>query len=142
MKIGVDDYFNALLVSNRGDFFKGERHTDDVVVAIREVAGEEFAVREVKRDSIRMVDQGNIGLLFLMLSVFAIFAGALLLTNIYLMLAQERRTELGTLRAIGYSRKRVSRTIFYEGFFYSIISSAIGVLAGLAIARFTLGSFV
>ncbi len=142
LKIGVDDYFNALLVSNRGDFLKGERLTDDVVVAIREVAGEEFAVREVKRDSIRMVDQGNIGLLFLMLSVFAIFAGALLLTNIYLMLAQERRTELGTLRAIGYSRKRVSRTIFYEGFFYSIISSAIGVLAGLAIARFTLGSFV
>jgi len=142
LKIGVDDYFNALLVSNRGDFLKGEKLTDEVVTSIREIVGEEFVVREVKRDSISMVDQGNIGLLFLMLSVFAIFAGALLLTNIYLMLAQERRTELGTLRAIGYSRRKVSRTILYEGFFYSILSSAIGVLGGLAIARFILGSFV
>jgi len=142
LKIGVDDYYNALLVSNRGDFLKGEKLTDEVVKSIREIAGEEFVVREVKRDSISMVDQGNIGLLFLMLSVFAIFAGALLLTNIYLMLAQERRTELGTLRAIGYSRRKVSKTILYEGFFYSILSSAIGVLGGLAIARFILGSFV
>ncbi|RLL90452.1 hypothetical protein BG32_03335, partial [Mesotoga sp. HF07.pep.5.2.highcov] len=142
LKIGVEDYYNALIVSNRGDFLTGERLTDQVVASIKPLVGEEVVVREVKKDSLSMVDQGNIGLLFLMLSVFAIFAGVLLLTNIYLMLAQERRTELGTLRAIGYSRKRVSRTILYEGFFYSIFSSGIGVLAGLGIARFILGSFV
>ena len=65
----------------------------------------------------------------------------LLLTNIYLMLAQERRTELGTLRAIGYSRKkcpgRFSMRVFL---FYFLV--CIGVLAGLGIARFILGSFV
>ncbi|PIJ60580.1 FtsX-like permease family protein [Mesotoga sp. H07.pep.5.3] len=142
LKIGVEDYYNALIVSNSGDFLTGERLTDQVVASIKPLVGEEVVVREVKKDSLSMVDQGNIGLLFLMLSVFAIFAGVLLLTNIYLMLAQERRTELGTLRAIGYSRKRVSRTILYEGFFYSIFSSGIGVLAGLGIARFILGSFV
>jgi putative ABC transport system permease protein len=142
LKIGVEDYYNALIVSNRGDFLTGERFTDQVVASIKSLVGEEVVVGEVKKDSLSMVDQGNIGLLFLMLSVFAIFAGVLLLTNIYLMLAQERRTELGTLRAIGYSRKRVSRTILYEGFFYSIFSSGIGVLAGLGIARFILGSFV
>ncbi|WP_334103185.1 ABC transporter permease [Mesotoga prima] len=142
LKINVPELFNGLLVSNRGNFIEGERLTDAVVASIESIAGNEFRIDTVKKNAISRADQGNIGLLFLVLSVFAIFAGTLLLSNIYLMLAQERRTELGTLRAIGYSRRRVSKTIVYEGFFYSIISSAIGVLAGLAIAGFIFGSFV
>ncbi len=142
LKINVPDYYNGLLVSNRGDFLGGVKSTDAVAASMEKIAGREFKVETPKKDALDMADRGNIGLLFLMLSVFAIFAGTLLLSNIYLMLAQERRMELGTLRAIGYTRRRVSRTILYEGFFYSILSSAIGVVTGVALANFIFESFV
>jgi len=142
LKINVPDYYNGLLVSNRGDFLGGVKLTDAVAASIREIAGGDFKIETPKKDALDMADRGNIGLLFLMLSVFAIFAGTLLLSNIYLMLAQERRMELGTLRAIGYSRRRVSRAILYEGFFYSVFSSAIGVVTGVALANFIFESFV
>ncbi|MGD9908249.1 MAG: ABC transporter permease, partial [Mesotoga sp.] len=41
LKIGVEDYYNALIVSNRGDFLAGERLTDQVVASINSLVGEE-----------------------------------------------------------------------------------------------------
>lgn len=143
LQISVPNSFNELLISNKGDYIRGEKHTDKVVnLFSRENLPENYLIDTTKKDLKEDASQGNIGLLFLALSLFAILAGALLLTNIYTMLGEERRTELGTLRAIGYTKKKVARAILYEGFFYSIISSSIGVVAGLGIARYILENFV
>ena len=143
MKIGMPDSYNELLISNRGDYLSGAELTDRVVSLFGETGlEEEFRMVPIKQQQVRMATQGNVGLLFFALSAFAIFAGVLLLSNIYFMLAEERRTELGTLRALGYTRKRVARAILYEGFFYSIIASAVGIGVGIIITRQILGGFV
>lgn len=143
LQISVPNSFNELLISNKGNYISGEKHTDKVEnLFLQKNLAEGFSLYTTKKDLKEQASQGNIGLLFLALSLFAILAGALLLTNIYTMLGEERRKELGTLRAIGYTKKKVARAILYEGFFYSIISSSIGVLAGLGIARYILENFV
>ncbi|MFW6120120.1 MAG: ABC transporter permease [Petrotogales bacterium] len=142
--INIDNAFTELLVSNKGDYISGASHSTEVEQLIEENTPESLSVRvnKVKEEQIEDVSQSNIDILFLALSFFAILAGVLLLANIYFMLAEERRTELGTLRALGYTRKKVSMVILYEGFFYSILASIIGVPVGMGISKFLLDKFV
>lgn len=70
---------------------------------------------------------------FLAVSSAGVIAGILLLINIYSMLAQERKSEMGTLRAIALTRRNLIKTFLYEGFIYSITSSIIGVFVGIGI---------
>src|SRR5205807_1408840 len=71
--------------------------------------------------------------LFGAFGAFSVLAGILLLVNIFVMLAQERKTELGMLRAIGLRRNRLVGSFSLEGWFYAIASSVVGALVGVAI---------
>jgi putative ABC transport system permease protein len=77
------------------------------------LADEDFRVSQAKRD---VLEGGGfqIGDIFLMISSFAILAGILLIVNIYTMLAEERKGELGILRAVALSRAGVVRLFVYE----------------------------
>ncbi|MEA2488937.1 MAG: putative transport system permease protein [Acidobacteriota bacterium] len=71
--------------------------------------------------------------LFSTLGAFSVLAGILLLINLFVMLAEERKTELGTLRAVGYTRRRLTRLFAVEGAVYAIAASALGAVAGIGI---------
>ena len=130
---------NAVFVSNEGDVISGLEGSGEVSGALRELlSGEEsdggqFQVEESKQETI---EQGGfqIGDIFLMISSFAILAGILLIVNIYVMLAEERKGELGILRAVALKRSGLVRVFTYEGFAYSFIASILGAVAGLGIA--------
>ncbi|TYB92289.1 MAG: FtsX-like permease family protein [Kosmotoga sp.] len=144
LEINIVNSYTELLVSNKGDYLSGAKYSSRVEQLIEENAPDSLTLKinKVKESQIEDVSQSNIDILFLALSFFAILAGILLLSNIYLMLAEERRTELGTLRALGYTRKKVSLVILYEGFFYSLLASIIGVPVGMGISKFLLDKFV
>src|SRR6185369_2528059 len=71
---------------------------------------------------------------FVVLGLFSIATGTMLVVLIFVMLAAERRTELGVLRALGARKARVAATLLYEGLFYDLIAAAVGVLIGVAAA--------
>lgn len=71
--------------------------------------------------------------IFFVLSLFGIFSGILLIVNLYSMLAEERKMEMGILRAIALTRVSLAKTFIYEGFVYSLISSFFGSFVGLGI---------
>jgi putative ABC transport system permease protein len=73
--------------------------------------------------------------LFGMIGLFSVFAGVLLLVNIFVMLAQERQSELGMLRAVGLRRIGLVGSFSLEGWMYAIGSAALGTLAGLGVGR-------
>lgn len=75
----------------------------------------------------------NFGQLLLIVSLFAIVAGLVLMINLYYMIADERRSELGTLRALGLKRKDISYLFVFEGTLYSLISSFAGVIVGIGL---------
>lgn len=134
------DGYNEILVSNKGNYISGAQYTEKVDNLIKSL-DVSVKVYNVKEEQIKNLDQGQIGWLFLILSGFSIGAGVLLLINIYTMLSDERKSDLGTLRAIGFSRFKVGFILYFEGFFYSLISSFLGVFVGLGIAWFMISEF-
>ncbi|AKI98298.1 hypothetical protein IX53_06045 [Kosmotoga pacifica] len=140
--VNVPEAFSEVLVSNKGDYLEGETLTEKVAELIKSNSGNFFEIENVKSDAISRASQGNVGLIFLALSLFAIVAGVFLLINIYIMLAEERKVELGTLRAIGFKKSEVSKVIIFEGFFYSLFAALAGIPTGLLITKFILTRFV
>ncbi|MEJ7819449.1 MAG: FtsX-like permease family protein [Rubrobacteraceae bacterium] len=126
---------NTLFVSNEGDVVSGSEasgRVKDAVLVLLKGEGS-FEVAQVKKDTI---EQGGlpIGQVFLMISSFAILAGILLIVNIYTMLAEERKAELGILRAVALKRGGLVRVFVYEGYVYSLLASIVGAVVGLGIA--------
>lgn len=130
------DEVNAVFVSNSGDLVGGLEGSEEVSGAMRALLEDEegrFQVSEVKKDTL---EGGGIriGDVFLMISSFAILAGVLLIVNIYAMLAEERKGELGILRAVALKRGALVRTFVYEGYAYSLLASLLGTFVGLGVA--------
>jgi len=71
--------------------------------------------------------------IFLVLGLFSIIAGALLIVGIFVMLAQERKGEMGMLRAIGLNRGNLVYTYYFEGVVYSAGSALAGTFIGVGV---------
>jgi putative ABC transport system permease protein len=126
-----------ILVSNAGGETSGAAHTDAVTALLDPAATTAgLQVVEAKRDGIEQADQqGNAFLsLFSTFGTFAISAGILLIFLIFVMLAAERRTEMGIARAVGTQRRHLVETFVFEGSLYDVVAAAIGALVGLGIA--------
>ena len=134
---GVDQA-NAIFVSNSGGVTDSYQHTAAVQQSLgallqdADVRGD-FQVLAVKSE---ILDQDfSIGDMFLTFSMFVIVAGIMLVLNIYAMLAEERRTEMGVMRAMGMRREHLVRLYLYEGLVYSLGVALVGVVVGLGLAR-------
>ncbi|MEV3987285.1 FtsX-like permease family protein [Streptomyces sp. NPDC049837] len=63
-----------------------------------------------------------------------LFIGSFLIVNTFTMLVARRTREIALLRAIGASRRQVSRSILLEALLVGLVASAAGFLLGLGIA--------
>lgn len=126
-----------LLVSNRGGVFAGASTTGAVRRAIdQRLAGRSGALVETsKRDVLddARLQGDSIGQLFTGIGMFSVLAGVLLLVNLFVMLAEERKADLGMLRAVGLRRNHLMRAFGVEGVCYGIIASILGALAGVGL---------
>src|SRR3972149_6051908 len=102
-----------------------------------------FAVASVKADNVeqatRNVDQFS--QIFILLGAFTIIAGILLIINIFVMLAEERKGEMGVARALGMRRANLVQSFVTEGLMYALLSAAVGAFAGLLLAGAILWGF-
>ncbi len=76
---------------------------------------------------------------FSLFGFFSILAGVLLIFLIFVMLAAERRSEMGMARAIGMQRNHLVQMFVTEGLVYDLIAAALGVLLGLGISYLMVG---
>jgi len=76
----------------------------------------------------------NFSMLFLIFGSFVIFSGILLVMNIFVMLADERKSEMGMARAIGMQRNDLRVLFVQEGALLGMISSAAGSFVGVGVA--------
>lgn len=126
-----------VLISNVGDPTSGVRYTDEISKLLQptlERLG--LQIDPVKRDALETADrEGNAFMsLFTTFGSFSIFAGFLLIFLIFVMLAAERRGELGIARAIGTRRGHLIQMYLYEGLAYDLIAAAVGAALGVAVA--------
>ena len=78
----------------------------------------------------------SIETLFLVLGLFSIVAGAMLIVGIFVMLAEERKGEMGLLRAIGMRRRELVYSYYFEGVMYSAGSALAGTFVGVGVGYF------
>src|SRR5713226_2481898 len=68
-------------------------------------------------------------------------AGMLLLALLVILLAAERRAELGMSRALGLRRSHLVQVLLFEGCGYGILAALLGVLLGVGVTALELALF-
>ncbi|MCP4607122.1 MAG: FtsX-like permease family protein [Planctomycetes bacterium] len=136
-QIGGPGDINYILITNQGGSLDGAQHTDTVMDALESSVDEMGLKAEpIKQDTLDEADEGGamFSTMFLVFGSFSIIAGILLIFLIFVMLAAERKQELGIARAVGTQRGHVVRLFTFEGAIYALIASAIGSAMGLLIS--------
>ncbi|MEA3336507.1 MAG: FtsX-like permease family protein [Chloroflexota bacterium] len=77
--------------------------------------------------------------MFTLFGMLSILAAILLIFLIFVMLAAERRSEIGMARAIGVQRSHVVQMFVAEGVVYDLAAAALGILLGLAVSYAMIG---
>jgi len=127
----------AVLVSNRGDDFGGAELSDEVASLLEPVAADlDLEIQTVKQDALEAADEAGATFVafFTTFGTFAIAAGILLIFLVFVMLAAERRGELGIARAVGTRRGHLVQMFTFEGAAYDLAAAAVGALLGVAVA--------
>jgi putative ABC transport system permease protein len=135
--LGEPGRINKVLVSGRGDEISGADQSNRVVALVRPtLASLGLDVSTVKKDAIKDADTAGAAFMsfFTTFGSFSIAAGVLLIFLIFVMLAGERRGELGIARAVGTRRNHLVQMFVFEGLAYDLVAAAVGALLGLAVA--------
>lgn len=128
-----------VLVSNTGGVFDGATRTDAVVGELgRRLRDREVDVTKNKQQLLDVArEQGrSVGQLYQGIGGFSVIAGILLLVNLFVMLSEDRKVELGMLRALGFRRSHVTRSFGVEGLVYSAVASLLGAIGGIGVGWF------
>ncbi|MFA5030973.1 MAG: FtsX-like permease family protein [Patescibacteria group bacterium] len=136
-----------MLVSKTGgvrpDAYDGQVFQTSIEKALENVTLEKYDidVYETKSEALDGYGMGNFVSILLAISIFGSLVGTLLIVSLYSMLATERKSEMGILRAIGFTRGDLVKTFVYEGFIYSLLASCVGVLAGIGVGSILVNQF-
>ncbi len=125
-------------VSNRGGVESGAALSDQVKIAIEQAAGGlDPQVTPIKQQVLAVADQVGKGFkqMFTAMGSFGVLAGLLLLINLFVMLAAERKSELGMARAVGMRRSALVGAFATEGFLYALAASLLGTVVGIGLGR-------
>ena len=126
-----------LLVSLQGGVFDTLEVSEAAVPALRDAVStlEGAQVQAVKANLLEDAEREGQSLaeLFTTIGSFSVLAGILLLVNLFVMLAEERKTELGMLRALGFTRRRLTRSFAIEGALYALVAATVGTIVGVGV---------
>jgi putative ABC transport system permease protein len=128
---------SIVAISNSGGVRDTLGRSKDVTQAAIDTLGtSRLQVVSLKADRIEQAkaEGANLTTIFVVLGLFTVAAGMLLVFLILVMLAAERRTEMGMSRAVGMRRMQLIQSFMAEGMAYSLASAALGVALGIAVS--------
>jgi ABC-type antimicrobial peptide transport system permease subunit len=132
--IGRDDIAYAVAVTNAGGVRDGLERSDVVEQKLNEVIdGTPYEVVPLKKDAIEIAKLiGSVfTTIFVIFGLFSIAAGILLIFLIFIMLAAERKPEMGMARAVGAKRRHLVESFLAEGMGYDLGAAIVGLVAGV-----------
>ena len=94
-----------------------------------------LSVQDIKADLLDFASTIASGILsiFIIMGLFSMMAGVMLIFLIFVMLAAERKPEMGIARAVGMRRRHLVQSFIYEGLAYDLISALVGALLGIGV---------
>ena len=118
----------------------------ELVKAAAAVVPDGFAA--VTGDEVVQESQEQIGQFLDVISIFlttfaviAIVVGAFIIFNTFSILVSQRVRESALLRALGASRKQVTRSVLVEAFLMAVVGATLGLLLGWGLSRLLAGLF-
>ncbi|MGH9200559.1 MAG: ABC transporter permease, partial [Vicinamibacterales bacterium] len=128
-----------IAISSRGGVRDTLNLTDSVEAELRRIIREKeltLGLGDSKKDSVELAEEiGNfMASFFLLIGLFSIGAGILLIVMIFVMLAAERKSEMGMARAIGTKRGHLVQTFLSEGMGYNLAAAMVGAALGIVIS--------
>lgn len=91
----------------------------------RQLADEEAEMMATQMDAMRTG--------MLVFAGISLFVGIFIIANTFTMLVAQRTKELALLRAVGASRRQVTRSVLLEAFVVGAVAAVAGLLAGIGI---------
>ncbi|MFJ6622555.1 ABC transporter permease [Kitasatospora sp. NPDC091335] len=90
---------------------------------------------KLNADEQEMITKGtsNMRTMLLVFAFISLFVGIFIIANTFTMLVAQRTKELALMRAIGASRKQVTRSVLIEALLIGTVSAVAGLLAGIGI---------
>ncbi|TMD51805.1 MAG: ABC transporter permease [Chloroflexi bacterium] len=103
--------------------------------AIRDYIPAGASIHEVQEQGVHASQQADdiFSRIFSLFALFALAIGLLLIFLIFVLLAAERRAEMGMARAIGVQRRHLILMYLFEGTVYDLLSSFVGLLIGVGV---------
>jgi putative ABC transport system permease protein len=135
-RVGEEGKINTVLITHRGPAIDGAAGTDATINTLEPLLEEnDLKAEPVKKDAIDQADSGGetFTSIFLLFGQFSVASGVLLIFLIFVMLAAERKHELGIARAVGMKRGHLMRMFAFEGALYALLASALGSIAGVGV---------
>ncbi|HET8741054.1 MAG TPA: FtsX-like permease family protein [Gaiella sp.] len=134
---GQFDDVLGVMISNRGSGDGAVGLSDAVEKKLQPtLAARGLEVSTIKQDAIESADEAGSAFMafFTTFGSFSIAAGVLLIFLIFVMLAAERRGELGIARAVGTRRGHLVEMFTFEGAAYDLVAAAVGAILGAIVA--------
>jgi putative ABC transport system permease protein len=118
----------------------------ELVDAANAVVPEGFAAvtgDEVVKDTQEQIGQflDVISIFLTTFAVIAIVVGAFIIFNTFSILVSQRVRESALLRALGASKRQVTRSVLVEAFLMALVGATLGLLLGLGLSRLLAGLF-
>jgi putative ABC transport system permease protein len=128
----------AVLVSNRGGVTGGAARSDlaqlEIEALLPGMPSQVIAVKQASLDQAAATGK-SFDDMYTGMGTFGVIAGLLLLVNLFVMLAAERKPELGMARAVGMRRGWLVGAFATEGWLYALAASVLGAAAGIGLGR-------
>ncbi len=92
--------------------------------------------RALAKETASQIQQalGFIKTFLLVFAVIALFVGSFIIANTFSMLVAQRTRELALLRAVGASRRQVTRSVLAEALVVGVVGATVGLAFGLLVA--------
>ncbi|PNG18261.1 ABC transporter permease [Streptomyces cahuitamycinicus] len=102
--------------------------------------------KQLADDQAEMISRSMSGMqtALLVFAGIALFVGTFIIANTFTMLVAQRTRELALMRAVGASRRQVTRSVLIEAFVVGAVAAVTGLVAGIGIGaglRSLMGTF-
>ncbi|MFK0291656.1 ABC transporter permease [Streptomyces sp. NPDC090442] len=107
----------------------------DAVEKVLPQGAEATTGRQLADEQAKMIAQSMDGMKTALLgfAAVALFVGIFIIANTFTMLVAQRTKELALMRAVGASRRQITRSVLTEAFVVGAVAAVTGLLAGIGI---------